>query len=83
MNDETHSLAFIAQFDPYRLVPKEAADRPPGLLDKAVYVFRFSPLPIQHREFWLDEEEMQRLFGTKSLDGLLKHAALDRLFTSK
>jgi hypothetical protein len=81
LNERTHSLAFVAQFDALGLIPREAANRSPELNMKAVYVFRLGPGPIRHCEFWFDD--LKNRYGLNSVDELLTPAKIRELFSSQ
>ena len=76
-NEETGSLAFIAQFFPIGFLRFDRV-KSSELAEQVVYVYRIFPGPIEHRAFRLGD--MKDRFGITSLDALLSPQSLKRIF---
>jgi len=76
-NEETGSLAFIAQFSPIGFLRFDREKSFPELAEQVVYVYRIFPR-IEHRAF--RPGDMKDRFGITSLDALLSSESLKRIF---
>jgi len=77
-NEETGSLAFIAQFSPNGFLRFDREKSLPELAEQVVYVYRIFPGPIEHRAF--RPGDMKDRYGITSLDSLLSPQSLKRIF---
>jgi len=81
INEETDSLAFVAQMEPPDFVRAGAGEQAATRIEQVVYVFLFSQGSVAHREFRLSK--MKALLGTESIEALLTRPMLERIFVGK
>ena len=74
-NESAGALAFVVQYEAEGFGPRASAAIKPV---KVLYVYRLVPGPVDYREFRYDD--MEKEFGTKSLDSVLTLETMKRLF---